>query len=107
MDNMRTTDKKRIARAFAALRRQGYFARMNLRCCQTCALTEIPEDKAKRYVYYHAQDAKSLNEDGCLTDSLFIGWAGDAYEIIKVLQQVGLRVEHNADPARRIEVLPS
>ena len=62
-------DAKKIARriddAFAALREQGFFAKANHTCCQSCGLAEIPEDgRYDEYVFYHMQDAERLKDDG-------------------------------------------
>ena len=45
---------------FKTLRKNGFYARMNLMCCQTCACAELGDMAKKRgdkpYVYWHGQD---------------------------------------------------
>ena len=52
--------KMKLTDAFKDLRKQGFFARQNFLCCQSCAWAEAPADKP--VVFYHAQDAASLRE---------------------------------------------
>lgn len=41
--------------AFQQLRKQGLFARMNFKCCQSCGCAAIPKDK-EAYCFFHLQD---------------------------------------------------
>jgi hypothetical protein len=54
-----------IKTAFKKLRAMGFVARMNFKCCMTCAcaaLDEMTQGKSVRgCVYYHSQDASVLN----------------------------------------------
>lgn len=97
----KTSEKLTVA--FKALRKLGYFARKNFRCCQTCAWYEIDTDHPKyehNAVFYHNQDNADLQgkEQGC-----YLAWRGDAAQIKKVLEEAGLKVEHTK-PENRIYV---
>jgi hypothetical protein len=95
---MSVSDK--LTEAFKALRKQGYFARKNFWCCQSCAWSAMTEEQAVKAVFYHQQDARNLrDENGC-----YLAWSGDANEIVKTLQQHGLNVEWSGDAQARIWV---
>ena len=40
-------NKENLNNAFKELRKLGYFARQNFKCCQSCAWAAVPMDKAK------------------------------------------------------------
>ena len=90
-----------LRRAFAALRKAGYFARMNWRCCQGCGCNAIPETYSDKYVFFHAQD----NEDRKAGKDFYLGWAGDGSEIVCILGENGVRTSWNGDNEKRIKVL--
>lgn len=52
--------KMRLTDAFKDLRKQGFFARQNFWCCQSCAWAAAPDDKP--VVFFHQQDASALRE---------------------------------------------
>jgi hypothetical protein len=89
-----------LKRAFKELRRRGYFARANFWCCQTCGVNAVPEDKAHKYVFYHAQDNDHLNEHGVC----HLNWGGDPEEIKFICEACGLKVKWNGSSARRLEI---
>lgn len=97
-------DAKKIARriddAFAALREQGFFAKANHTCCQSCGLADIPEDKEMAYVFYHAQDAERLKDDGVC----YLAWGGCGQTICTALRDQHLEVDWNGSEHTRIEV---
>ena len=107
-------DAKKIARriddAFAALREQGFFAKANHTCCQSCGLAEIPEDgRYDEYVFYHMQDAERLKDDGVCY--LAWGFSGPTLEtkrkgrlICTALRAEGLEVDWNGSEYTRIAV---
>jgi hypothetical protein len=45
-----------LTKAFNALRKNGYFARQNFMCCQTCEWAAVPEKNESKVVFYHSQD---------------------------------------------------
>ena len=70
-----SSDYERVVRAFAALERDGFVARMNFTCCNTCGTSEIDAERTplpdagpgygyreERYVFFHEQDVERLAE---------------------------------------------
>jgi len=55
------TTKEKITKAFKEIRKNGYFARQNFLCCQSCGWASIPEQKVEKAVFYHRQDNESFN----------------------------------------------
>lgn len=116
MDNK--TDKEKIRNAFKDLRKQGYFARMNFWCCQSCGCAAVPEKYKDKFVFYHNQDAEALGYDGNIGgknrrfrrfDSKAVlylthGEGGDGREICETLKNQGLDVEWDGDMGKRIMV---
>ena len=107
------TDRQKLAVAFRELRKDGWWARMNHLCCQTC-LTYDTEDE-KPYIGFHAQDDERIAECGYtfLThgpptgehDTLADGvWSK---RTVKVMENHGLTVEWNGSMATRIKVILS
>ena len=99
------TTKQKINKVFTALRKAGYFAKQKFWCCQTCALSAIP-DGIEKYVYYNKQDADSINEDGSLNKHLCLAWEGDGLEICKIIRAQGLSVKWDGSKDTRIKILP-
>ena len=102
-------DANKIARAiddaFAALREQGFFAKANHTCCQSCGLAEIPEDKEMAYVFYHMQDLEDLKQNG----ACYLAWGGKVGEkfghtICDTIRKAGLEVDWNGSEHTRIKV---
>jgi hypothetical protein len=97
-------DAKKIARriddAFAALREQGFFAKANHTCCQSCGLADIPADKEMAYVFYHMQDAEGLKQDG----ACYLAWGGCGQTICTALREQHLEVDWNGSEHTRIAV---
>jgi hypothetical protein len=90
--------KQNLTQAFRQLRKLGYFAKQNLSCCTTCSWAEIPEEKAKKVVFYHNQDNSQLRSTG----ECYLGWAGDGKEIVKVLEDNGVKVTWDGRHTTRI-----
>ena len=100
-----TTDRVKVRTAFKALRKKGYFARMNFWCCQSCGWAAIEEDKADKAVFYHNQDhVDAWDTDNNLQNKLYLCWAGDGKVITEVLTQHGLDVEWEGSDDKRIVV---
>lgn len=90
-----------LTQAFKALRKAGYFARQNFWCCQSCAWAAVPEDKSEKVVFFHNQDnANKLNGE-----SFMLAWAGDGYEIVRILMDNGIKTKWDGSENTRIEVL--
>ena len=99
-----------LAAAFRQLRKDGWWARMNPLCCQTCLTYDTDDDKP--YIGFHAQDNERIPEVGhtYLThgpprgehDDLADGvWSKRA---VKVIESFGLTVEWDGSMASRIKV---
>lgn len=89
----------RLNEAFKDLRKAGYFARQNFKCCQSCAWAEIPEEKSDKVVFYHAQDAAHKADD-----EMYIGWSGDGKEICDIFAKHSIDTEWDGDNNTRIEI---
>jgi len=106
-----SADRKRLAAAFRELRKQGWWARMNHLCCQTCLTADTDDDKP--YIGFHAQDNERIPESGytylthgppvddTLPDGMRSRWA------VKVIEDHGLVVEWDGRMASRIKVMIS
>lgn len=90
----------KLNKLFDALEAEGYFARQDFMCCQSCACYEIPEDKGSKYVFYHQQDTENAIE----SNSLHLAWAGNGKEIVRLAEEAGLIVEWEGTEAKRIGV---
>lgn len=90
-----------LTAAFRELRKLGYFARQNWKCCQSCGCAEVPDDKADAYVFYHRQDTEHM----ATTGRCYLAWGGDGHKIAAVLTKHGLRVDWNGNPNVRIAVI--
>ena len=100
-----------LAAAFRQLRKDGWWARMNHLCCQTCLTYDTDDDKP--YIGFHGQDNDRIPESGytflthgpptCEHDTLADGvWSKRAVEVI---ESMGLTVEWDGRMASRIKVL--
>ena len=89
-----------LKRAFAELRKEGYFAYQNFMCCQSCAWGEIPDELSEKVVFYHAQD----NDDKKAGRPFFLAWAGNAPYITRVLNKYGIETKWSGDENERILV---
>lgn len=89
-----------LTAAFKTLRSEGYFARQNFWCCQSCGWNAIPEHKSSNAVFYHRQDRARLDQTG----KCFISWAGDPVTIRRHLEAAGLTVTHDGKESTRFEV---
>lgn len=56
--------RAKLRKAFVALRRQGYVARMNYLCCQGCGSAAMDLKDKKGGVFWHHQDDDGFKEDG-------------------------------------------
>jgi len=87
--------------AFKALRKEGFFARQNFWCCQSCGCAAVPEDKSEAYVFYHAQDKQDLVSKG----SCYLAWSGDGAKIVEVLTAHGIKTEWDGSANTRIKMI--
>lgn len=99
------SDKDKIAASFKQLRKEGFFARMNFLCCQSCAWAGIPEGQSTNVVFYHKQSARALDKYGRLDQhGMHLYHGGNSARIYEVLRENGLNVEWNGKPDAAILV---
>ena len=93
-------DKTKITKAFRELRKQGYVAKQNFWCCQSCAWGDLSDEESEKAVFYHEQDNQDLKENGkcCLS------WSGDGQLIVDILTKNGLIVEWDGSNNKRIVI---
>jgi hypothetical protein len=89
-----------LSKAFAQLRKDGYFAKQNFMCCQSCGWAEMSEAEAEKAVFYHAQDAADLRKG----DDLYLCWSGNGHQIARALEHHGMEVEWDGTTSTRIVV---
>lgn len=119
------TFRERLAKAFERLRKQGLLARMNFKCCQSCARAALTEMAVKKmeagvpvsgYVYWHGQDDARLKRHGEVflaygpLDST--GWGSIGLSapvvglmVVDALLAEGIRVEWDGDELKRIPAI--
>ena len=92
-------NKKNLNKAFRELRKEGFIAKQNFMCCQTCAWAAIPE-KEKKVVFYHRQDNDTLKSK----NSCYIAWKGNGNQIIEIFNKNGVRTHWDGLDSTRIEI---
>jgi hypothetical protein len=60
----------------------------------------VPEEYAKKYVFYHRQYAARLKADG----GTMLAWSGDGHEIVKAFLEAGMVVKWDGSTNARIYV---
>jgi hypothetical protein len=93
--------KSNLTKAFAALRKAGYFAKQNFWCCQTCGWAAVPDEQAEKAVFYHNQDNDRKKEG----KPFMLAWSGDGNQICKILNDNGIKTNWSGDEDNRIEVI--
>ena len=89
-----------LSKAFRALRKEGYTAKQNFMCCQSCAWAELSEKEAEKVVFYHNQDYQDLKRG----DDLYLAWAGDGNLIAETLIKNGMTISWDGTANTRIMV---
>lgn len=109
-----------LNKAFKKLRQDGYVARQNTPCCNSCSIAEIEaycmktiqrfqEDPTpanerrvrtmERYVFWHAQNRSELYDDG----HVWLAWSSpEPMEIVNRLIEEGLTVVWNKTESMKI-----
>lgn len=93
-------NKANLNNAFKALRKAGYTAKQNFMCCQGCAWSAMSDKEAEKAVFYHRQDSADLKESG----TCYLAWSGDGKEIVKILEENGVKVDWEGDKNKRIGI---
>lgn len=89
-----------LSKAFRALRKEGYVAKQNFMCCQSCGWAELSEKESEKAVFYHNQDYRDLKRG----DDLYLAWAGDGNLITKTLIENGMTISWDGTTNTRIIV---
>ena len=89
-----------LSKAFRALRKEGYTAKQNFMCCQSCAWAELSEKEAEKAVFYHNQDYRDLKRG----DDLYLAWSGDGNLIAETLIKNGMTISWDGTANTRIIV---
>ena len=99
-----------LAAAFRQLRREGWWARMNHLCCQTCLTYDTDDEKP--YIGFHAQDNERIPESGYTylthgppVDDIMYDSTVWSKRAVVVIESFGLTVEWDGTMASRIKVL--
>jgi hypothetical protein len=92
--------KNKLTKSFRELRKMGYFARQNFKCCQSCGCSAIPEELKDKYIFYHYQDNGDLLRHG----ECYLAWSGNGEQIVKILKQNDVIVEWDGSQDTRILV---
>jgi len=92
-----------LSMAFAKLRKQGYFAKQNFMCCQSCGWAELSDEQAQKAVFYNNQDYRDFRNGG----DIYLSWSGNGYEIKSTLESFGLRVDWDGESSKRIVIYGS
>jgi hypothetical protein len=88
---------ERLQPVFDRLKRHGYFAEQNWKCCQSCGCAAIPSYQDK-FVFYHEQDAERMEE----RDSVYLTWSGDGRLIRDTFRKAGFKVEWDGSEDKRL-----
>lgn len=112
--------KQAITAAFKDLRREGFTARQNYMCCNSCAGANMPDGKPAVYYSRQNDDAwfngrypRKGTRCSDLQSKLYLHYGiedGDdrdcGIQVLRALQRHGLPVEWDGDPTNCIVVLP-
>lgn len=90
----------KIAKAFRELRKLGYVAKRNFRCCNTCGWAALTEEEAEKAVFIHRQSERNWREDG----TTHLSWSGDGDEIFDVMERNGLNPLWEGIPTKKIQI---
>ena len=99
---MRT--KTNLSKAFAELRKNGYFAKQNFLCCQSCVWAELTDAGVnENAVFYHNQDHQDFKKG----DDLYLAWSGDGNYIAETLISFGMQINWDGTPNTKIKIINS
>lgn len=107
LEDIRSTATSDRAAINAVLRRidklDGFKAKANFRCCQSCAFYELGQDETlKNVVFYHQQDADAFDQ-GILTRDLYLAHDGlGAYVAFTMLTIAGFTCEWDGTDSQRL-----
>jgi len=102
-----------LAKAFKELRKNGFLARMNFSCCQSCASVDLEDvGNVGQYVFFHKQDAEQRKAGvgfylafGNLQNDKLDTEAGQ--DICDMLEKFGVEYQWNGRATTRILIRPN
>ena len=120
-------NKARLNAAFRDLRKQGFLAKQDFACCQSCGVADLMDEAeflaqrgraVKGGVFYHMQDTDNLREDGrCHLAYLSLDVSGDTSDAaleeaavvvgqraVETLHRHGVKTEWDGTVGRRIGI---
>lgn len=105
------TDKKAFNVVFKELRKEGFVARQNYWCCQSCAWSALDSDYEgltddSDIVFYHGQDAEAFDGQHLKERGIYLAWSGNGNKIKEVFERHGFKVEWDGGEHTRIRILP-
>jgi len=99
------SDWEKIRMAFINLRKIGWFAEMEFKCCEPCAWWNLDYEPEKA-VFYPLANSFVFDKYGNLAKTLLLNWRNsnldDPNEVIVALEREGLKVSYEGS---YIEVL--
>lgn len=103
-------DKQLFNQIFRDLRKQGFIARQNYKCCQLhgwdAMVSEYGVNSESNVVFYDIQDYDAFNNDNILTKTIYLSWQGDGDKIVEVIKKYGYKVDWSRSENMRIGVIP-
>jgi hypothetical protein len=109
MSPAKKSDRRRLIAAMEELEAKGYAVGMGRDDCSTCASARLSE-LADKIVYWNMQDEeRAFARRGAMTllpEGIYVGWDGDAEEIMAAFRAQDFQVEWNGDAGLRILILP-
>lgn len=101
------TDKAVFNDMFKEFRKEGFIARQDYLCCNSCATSALEADynvdENSSYVFYHGQDADAF-ENKMLTRTLYLGWQGNGKKLVEIIKAHGFQVDWDGTEERKIGV---
>lgn len=91
--------KTELTKAFKELRKEGFFARQNFTCCQSCGWAEVPEKQSEKAVFYHSQDNDDIEKG-----FVYLAWSGDGQLILSILKKYFKDIEWDGTANQRIKI---
>jgi hypothetical protein len=106
--NTQQTDKKNFNLIFRELRKNGFTAKQNFLCCQSCGWSVLEDEgrqDGENIVFYHKQDSESF-KDSNLKRTIYLAFSGDGHTIKKTFEKHGYKVDWNGTNEERIGIQP-
>lgn len=111
--------RRQIEDLFDDLESDGFIAKFNWTCCQTCGWAELhkycedndlPSDELN-IIFCHNQDCESafglnrrLEPKSKMINPLWLSWSGDGNKIKEAIESRGFRVEWDCKKGTRLQI---